>query len=331
MHEQYAYRSAVAPVPKGQHRPLWSVMIPTYNCANYLRKTLACVLAQDPGPDLMHIEVVDDHSTLDNPAEIVAQLGNNRVAFYKQPQNVGVPKNFDTCLERSRGQLVHLLHGDDYVLDGFYQKMQKAFAKQQDLGAAFCRQVFVNEEGIQQGFSNLEQEKTGLLDNWLERLASEQKIMTPSIVVKREVYEKLGGFDQRLICSEDWEMWVRIAANYPIWYETEPLAAYRMHSNSNTGRHIRSGEDMRYTRKAISIFKSYLPTTIAERVSKQARETYAFSALTMAKTLLANGDTSGAFIQIREALGFSLSLTVMRRSMGVIKTALLKKPKRVVQ
>ena len=308
-------------------RPLWSVMIPTYNCADYLRKTLAAILAQDPGPELMQIEVVDDCSTNDNPAAVVAELGKNRVQFFRQSKNLGVTKNFDTCLERSQGHLVHILHGDDLVLEGFYSKMQNAFEQQSDIGAAFCRQIFIDDEGNQLALSDLEQDKSGILNNWLERLASEQRIMTPSIVVRREAYEKLGGFDQRLICSEDWEMWVRIAANYPIWYEVEPLAAYRMHNNSNTGRHIRTGEDMRYTRKAISIFKTYLPLTIAERVSKQARETYALSALDMAHSLLAKQDIKAALVQMKEALQFTFSARVVRRAIGLVKQALVRQVK----
>src|SRR5688500_6661742 len=103
--------------------------------------------------------------------------------------------------------------------------------------------------------------------------------MTRSIVVRRDVYERLGGFDSRLICSEDWEMWVRIASQYPIWYETEPLAAYRMHSAANTGRHLRNGDDVRYNRMAIEIFGAYLPNEMANKVSQKACETYALSAL----------------------------------------------------
>lgn len=323
MNKQSQYRSAIQPIPGGEVRPLWSVMIPTYNCANYLRKTLTSVLAQDPGAELMHIEVVDDHSTHDNPAAVVAELGEHRVGFYQQPANVGVPGNFDTCLQRSRGHLVHILHGDDFVLEGFYEKMQQAFAQQPGLGAAFCRQIFIDDEGSQKGFSDLEQAESGILYNWLERLASEQRIMTPSIVVKRDAYEKLGGFDHRLRCSEDWEMWVRIAANYPIWYEVEPLAAYRMHINSNTGRHIRTGEDMKYTREAISIFQSYLPGPIAERVTKQARETYAFSALSMANNLLDKRDLPAAIVQIREALRFSTSSKVIRRTVKILQQAVV--------
>lgn len=322
MHQNFTYRSTIHPVSAGNTRPLWSVMIPTYNCANYLRKTLESVLAQDPGAELMHIEVIDDYSTQDDPAAVVKELGNGRIEFYQHPKNVGVPKNFDTCLQRSRGHLVHILHGDDYVLPGFYYKIQQAFELRPDLGAAFCRQIFIDEEGKQIDISELEQNASGILSNWLERLASEQRIMTPSIVVKREAYENLGGFDRRLRCSEDWEMWVRIAANYPIWYEPEALAAYRMHNNSNTGRHIRTGEDMRFTRQAISIFKSYLPKSISDQVGKQAKETYAFSALNMASNLVIKQDYLAAFVQIREALRFSSSRGVLRRIAQILKKAI---------
>ena len=63
MTDQYSYRAIIPPVPEGTPRPLWSVMILTYNCSNYLRETLVSVLAQDPGAYVMQIEVVDDHST----------------------------------------------------------------------------------------------------------------------------------------------------------------------------------------------------------------------------------------------------------------------------
>jgi len=312
------YRATIPSVPDHVVRPLWSVMIPTYNCANYLAQTLERVLAQDPGPELMQIEVVDDHSTLDDPAAVVERLAGGRVQFYRQPKNVGITKNFETCLNRSQGKLVHLLHGDDYVRDGFYQKMQTAFEQNSSIGAAFCRHIFMDEYGHWRDLSPLEQMESGILENWLERLALEQRIMTPSMVVRRDVYEQLGGFDTRLLCSEDWEMWVRIAANYPIWYEVEPLAVYRMHLHSNTGRHIRTGEDIRYTRHAIQIFKPYLPNQIANQVSRQARETYALSALDMAYQMFKKHDFVAIVSQLREALLCSQSLKVIRRLIGVL-------------
>jgi len=177
-------------------RPLWSVMIPTYNCADYLRETLLSVLAQDPGPDLMQIEVVDDHSTLNDPEAVVEELGSGRVNFYQQPENVGHTRNFETCLERSRGKLIHLLHGDDSVRDGFYRNMEQAFKQNPHIGAAFCRHIFVNGQGDWFDISPLEQPQSGIISNWLERIAVEQRIQTPAMVVRREVYETLGAFDR---------------------------------------------------------------------------------------------------------------------------------------
>ncbi|MFZ0430475.1 MAG: glycosyltransferase, partial [Acidobacteriota bacterium] len=82
---------------------MWSVMIPTFNCATFLRETLASVLAQDPGPAQMQIEVVDDRSTKDDPEEVVRELGRGRVAFHRNRRNQGVTANFNSCVARSRG------------------------------------------------------------------------------------------------------------------------------------------------------------------------------------------------------------------------------------
>jgi len=64
------------------------------------------------------------------------------------------------------------------------------------------------------------------------------------MVVKREVYEKLGGF-YGVEYGEDWEMWVRIAANYQIAYTPEVLAEYRMHHNSISGKAFLTGQNMK--------------------------------------------------------------------------------------
>jgi glycosyltransferase involved in cell wall biosynthesis len=311
------HRAVVARIPEGEIRPLWSVMIPTYDCADRLREALTSVLRQDPGAAQMQIEVVDDHSTKDAPGVLVEELAAGRVAFYSQPRNVGVAANLNTCIQRSRGHLVHILHGDDRVRDGFYRRMQQAFEAQPSIGAAFCRHVFIDRLGRQLSISSLEQPESGILANWLERLAQEQRIMTPSMVVRRTAYERLGGFDRRLVCAEDWEMWVRIAALYPVWYEIEPLAEYRMHDDSHTGRHLRTGEDMRYTARAVEMFAHYLPKDMAERVIPKARETYAFTALRNAEVLLRRRDGRGALAQVREALRLSRSHRVIAHAFAL--------------
>src|SRR5690606_6187539 len=105
----------IRPLPSNLVQPQWSVMIPSYNCIHYLRKTIESVLAQALDPQQMQIEVIDDFSTDGNVKALVEKLGKGRIGFYKQPHNVGSLRNFETCINRSKGKFVHILHGDDLV------------------------------------------------------------------------------------------------------------------------------------------------------------------------------------------------------------------------
>jgi glycosyltransferase involved in cell wall biosynthesis len=316
--EQNPYRGTIAPVPDDVPRPLWSVMIPACNCAEFLRETLSSVLIQDPGPDLMQIEVVDDHSTKDDPEAVIKELGRGRVGFYRQEKNVGHTRNFETCLQRSRGKLIHMLHGDDCVLDGFYRRLQPAFEENPEIGAAFCRHIYMDEHGNWLGFSGLEQQESGILSDWLERIAIKQRIQTPSIAIRREVFENLGGFDYRLSWAEDWEMWVRIAARYPFWYEVQPLAAYRMHSGSNTKKYVRTGENIRDILRVVDMIRDYLPKARIDEISESSREHWALYALELAEQMTAKGDTAGAVAQVREAIKCRGSLKVAASALQLL-------------
>jgi glycosyltransferase involved in cell wall biosynthesis len=274
-------------------------MIPTYNCARYLEAALRSVLAQDPGPEAMQIEVVDDHSIADDPEDVVARLGGGRIDFHRQPKNVGVVGNLNTCLQRSRGEFVHLLHGDDLVLEGFYRTLDDRLREHPDAGAAYCRHLYVDEHGRRLDVAPLEPSSSGILLEGARFLAAEQRIMTPCIVVRRSVYEELGGFDDRLTLAEDWEMWVRVAVRFPIYYEERPLACYRLHDDSNTGRNLRSGLNLEYTRRAIELFAAYFEPAERRAVKRTAFSRYATSGLESARSLQSRGDAAAARAQLR--------------------------------
>jgi glycosyltransferase involved in cell wall biosynthesis len=324
MNDKISYCAMIQPITEESSRPLWSVMIPTYNCANYLRETLASVLSQDLGPEIMQIEVVDDHSTKDDPEAVVKELGKGRVQFYKQPQNVGYIKNFETCLQRSRGQLIHLLHGDDRIRDGFYRKLQTGFEKHPSIGAAFCRTIYMEPDGLWETFTPLERKTSGVLENWLEKIATGQRLLTPSIVVRRQVYEELGSFDRRFVCAgEDWEMWVRIATRFPVWYEPEPLAEYRVRRpDSLTGNTTRSGKFLQDMLLATKIVESYLPNHLPPRkvryLIKQAKRLCAFWAIEAATYAVIDKDVPAFITQTQQALKYDTSLRTARSVLKLI-------------
>ena len=316
----HPYRLRVTKVSEEVERPLWSVMIPTYNCANYLRETLASVLAQDFGSDTMQIMVVDDHSLKDDPEAVVKEIGNGRVEFYRQDTNVGHIKNFQTCLEKARGRLIHQLHGDDLVCDGFYKKLTIAFEKHPEIGAAFCRHVIMNEHGNTIHLSILEHPESGILpEDWVEKLIGFQRIQTPAIVLRRDVYEELGGFDNRAGLAEDWEMWIRAASTYPVWYEPEPLAKYRKNSNSLTSNNIRNATVIRDMAQMISIIKEEnISGRVTDDLVKHTKQNCAFFALSNADSLISADDAYGAINQIREAVMLRPSFKVIRSAGRII-------------
>ena len=269
------HHAQIPPVPAGEPRPTWSVLIPTYNCGDYLREALGSVLRQDAGPEEMQIIVVDDHSTEDDPESVVRELGGDRAEFIRQERNVGKVRNYETGLKLSRGRLIHQLHGDDRVKPGFYLHMAELFEECPRAGAAFCRSEYIDGTGDVQGKTTRERSEYGYLSGWLDKILVEQRIQTPSIVLKREVYEHLGGFDRRLDSSEDWEMWIRVACFYPFAFQPLALAQYRSWDENNTSRTLRSGERIRTLHRMVNIVDTYVPSEVRDRVSQQRRASVA--------------------------------------------------------
>ncbi len=291
----------IEPISENVTRPLWSVMIPTYNCASYLGQTLQSVLAQDPGPELMQIEVIDDCSTQDDPQAVVQEIGQGRVHFFRQPGNVGAIANFNTCIQRSKGKLVHILHGDDLVQAGFYKQLGQPLQENENIGAAFCRQRYVDSDTEELGYSRLEQTHPGMLTNPMMHLAITNRIQPPGIVIKRKVYETLGGYNPILFHAADWEMWVRIATQYDIWFEPQALALYRIHTGSDTSRLFQTGSNMRDRRHCIEICRQYWPVKQAKTLF---RKTYGYSviyALRTAYKFLKLRQWQPALAQLRES------------------------------
>ena len=268
------YPPVINTIDPGIERPLWSVMIPVYNCSQFLQRCLENVLQQDEGARQMQIEVVDDCSTDADVKALVQRIGNGRVDYFRQEKNMGSLRNFETCINRAKGYYIHLLHGDDFVDDGFYKAMEGLFKDFPQAGAACCAFWHVDEAG---GFlypNEKISDERGILTDWLDTIAQGQKLQPPSVVVKREVYEKLGGFFG-VHYSEDWEMWVRIAAHYPFAFTPLKFANYRVHDNENiTSKYFKNGQHIKDIAKTINTIQNYLPAQKKEMLKKNAERNW---------------------------------------------------------
>lgn len=293
----------IQPVLANQTRPLWSVMIPTFNCLTYLRQTLESVLVQDPGPEKMQIEVVDDCSNDGDVGALVQEVGKGRVGFFRQEKNKGHHRNFETCLNRSKGVLIHLLHGDDLVLPGFYKEIERLFTEYPQIGAAFTKNGYIDQEGNTTIPETSLFSEPGVVDDFLMHIAQRQLLQVVAMVVRRSVYEKLGGFFGVNYC-EDWEMWIRIAASYPVAYSPNCLALYRGgqgNAASITSRSFLTGDNFVNVDKMIEMVQSYLPPQQREYVKRMAKKNYSMH-IAKASHAMYNHSPKIAFVQARGAL-----------------------------
>ncbi|WP_372756551.1 glycosyltransferase [Mariniflexile sp.] len=290
---------------------IWSIMIPVFNCFNYLEDTLISVLNQDYNINLTQIEVVDDCSTDGDVEKLVNEIGQGRVRYFRQKENVGSLRNFETCLNRSKGKYIHLLHGDDTIEYGFYNEIETLFNEYPEAGAAFTNFHYINNENSIVAVKNESVlDYSGVIPNFVEKIAEKQLVQPPAMVVKRTTYETLGGFFA-VHFGEDWEMWTRIASKFPIAYSPKYLANYRVsHGVGISHNSFRTGQNVEDIRKVIDIIQNYLPLDKRIGIKKSSSEYYAKYCIKVANGLLLD-NKEAAFRQIKGAWSMSRSFNIL--------------------
>lgn len=264
--------ASIPAVPESFERPFLSIMIPTWDPhPEYLECAIRSVLAQlEAGPKIQ-IEIVDDCSGDFDPHAFVARFDSGAVSVFRHERRLGLAGNWNACLARARGRWVHLLHQDDIVLAGFYKVLQRAIDDEPSVAAAFCATYFTDATDARWAPRLVPMTAPGILDDWLRYVFVRLSIQCSAIVVRRDVYETLGGFDTGFSYALDWDMWKRIAVQYPIWYDPEPLACYRMHSRSETSRQRLEGNYLAEVFRSIDRSATLLSPAVATWATRRAR------------------------------------------------------------
>ncbi len=280
---------AVVPVKAGVPRPRFSVMIPAFNCARYLGQAIESVLAQALPAEEMEIEVVDDCSTLDDPRSVVEAVGRGRVGFHCRPSNGGASRAFNTCVERARGEWIHILHGDDFVMPGFYGAIDCASRRWPEAGLIAARCFFCDEAGVPEGITarlpGMEQGPTHDPSPFF-RITP---VQCAGVVVRREVYEQVGGFRPELVYLLDREMWCRAVFAAGGVVLADVLASYRRSTASITGRTRRKAAQLVDAERCAAImaaeYEGFPAGTVRDDIVEWARSEADF--------FRSRGDTEG--------------------------------------
>jgi hypothetical protein len=188
---------------------------------------------------------------------------------------------------------------------------------------AFCRSRLVDGEGKPLKTNSRLRWWRGVLPNWLGTIAKRQRVQTPSAVVPRTTYETLGGYRGDLCQTLDWEMWVRIAARFPVWYDPKPLAVFRRHAESESSRLLSKGEVWPDLVRAMHVNAQSFPDDHRETLVNGGAQWYAGSALREAQRQMLRGQHEAAEHTLAHAHELIMFVTESARQSALLKRATL--------
>ena len=204
-------------------RPLVSVVIPCYNQAHFLGEAIESVLAQSH-PNF-EIIVVDDGST-DDTSEVASRYQKVRIV---RQDNRGLSAARNAGLAESRGEYVVFLDADDRLLPGALEVGVKELEAHPECALVFGRWNNIAADGSPLPTVRPPHDEQ---DHYLALLHT-CYIRMHAVVYRRAVFESVGGFDTSLSASEDYDMYLRIARNYPVHHHDEVVAEYRRRHGAN--------------------------------------------------------------------------------------------------
>ncbi len=198
--------------------PLVSVIIPTWNRYPFLMEAIASVQAQTyPHLDLI---VVDDGSTDETVREIPRRFPT--VHFIQQPHR-GVSAARNLGIRHAMGEYLAFLDSDDLYLP---EKLEREVACLSENPA--YRVCYTDEIWIRKGVRVNPKKKHRKYGGWIYPHCLPMCIISPSsVMLHREVIEAVGGFDETLPACEDYDLWLRVSARFPIYWLDEPLIVKR--------------------------------------------------------------------------------------------------------
>jgi glycosyltransferase involved in cell wall biosynthesis len=205
--------------------PTVSVVIATYNYARYLPVALESVMHQTFTS--LEVNVVDDGST-DQTAHVVKPFLTDRRVRYHRMDHAGVAAAKNVGVLLSRAPLVAFLDADDVWLPTKLARQVALFRDDPELGVAHTRRWLIDEQG-----RRLEYEQPPLFrGHVLPEMFRTNFICFSSAMVRRDILNAVGPFDESLPLSVDYDLWLRVALRYRFDHVDEPLVEYRTgHAN----------------------------------------------------------------------------------------------------
>lgn len=209
--------------------PKVSVLIPAYNRGEYVAEAIQSVLDQTYTD--FEVVVVDDGS-IDNTAEVVKQFSDRRVHLVCQ-ENRGVSGAFNTAFRHSLGSYIAMLGSDDVWLPNLLERQVPILDTNPGIGLVYARAQYMDARGnLLLRFDGVPLKFPG---QPLKSLAYGDHVSGITALMRRELIEKAGLWNETPGANEDWDMWLRLAFLCQFQFQDVILAHARSHSGNITG------------------------------------------------------------------------------------------------
>lgn len=208
--------------------PIFSVVVPSYNRAHLIERTINSVMNQTY--QNFELIIVDDGST-DNTEEIVSTITDSRVYFVKQ-QNAGACSARNLGIYHSKGVYVSFLDSDDEWMPTMLEKQLDAFNNDPLVGCVYSNVDVRDHNNTNISYTNYT--LTG--DIYSAVLKQGYMAPTSAVSVKKSLLEKIGGFDVQLPASQDDDLCFKCAASARIALIEEPMVIFHIDSDQSEAR-----------------------------------------------------------------------------------------------
>lgn len=204
--------------------PVFSVIIALYNKAEHVSDTLRSIFNQTFTD--FDIIIVDDGST-DGSAEIVKKFDDRRLNYFKI-KNSGVSFARNMAIDLATGDLLAFIDADDYWEPEHLQVLYDLYIQNPQAGLLASRYAvrMSKRKIIYPSFKGIDDNYSGLVKDFFDASLVYRVACASAVAVPRNVFKVTGNFNMQLTRTEDTELWLRIALQFPVAISNKCTARY---------------------------------------------------------------------------------------------------------
>lgn len=220
---------------------LVSVVLPTYKRKEKLRRVLESVLGQT----YKNIEAfILDDTPDDSILEIVSEIGDERIKYIKSKERLGFVKSLNKGAKLAQGKYIARIDADDFWLDLKKLEKQVEFLENNPDYVLVGGGIVITDEAGKEIVRYLHPEKDKDIRNSILLV---DNFTHSSVLIRKESFELVGGYDENLDFAEDWDLWLKLGKVGKLYNFLEYFVQYlkSSESRSNRKKEMRIGNDLR--------------------------------------------------------------------------------------